>query len=57
VKAVSDRRRKRDAVYGERRKQVFERGRGMCEFCEVWVMEQVHHQQETRVEQREIQQE
>jgi 5-methylcytosine-specific restriction endonuclease McrA len=43
VKAVSDRRRKRDAVYGERRDQVFERGRGMCEFCEVWVMEQVHH--------------
>jgi hypothetical protein len=43
VKAVSDRRRKRDAVYPARREQVFERGRGMCEFCEAWVMEQVHH--------------
>jgi 5-methylcytosine-specific restriction endonuclease McrA len=43
VKAVSDRRRKRDRVYGERRQQVWERGNGMCEFCSMAAMGSVHH--------------
>jgi 5-methylcytosine-specific restriction endonuclease McrA len=42
VKAVSDRRRKRDAVYPARRQQVFERGGGMCEHCG-GAMSEVHH--------------
>jgi hypothetical protein len=32
VRAVSDRRRKRDAVYPVRREQVWERAGGVCEF-------------------------
>jgi 5-methylcytosine-specific restriction endonuclease McrA len=43
VKAVSDKRRKRDAVYPKRREQVWARGNGMCEFCDYRSMEQVHH--------------
>jgi 5-methylcytosine-specific restriction endonuclease McrA len=43
MKAVSDRRRKRDAVYPERRRQVFERGGGMCEHCRGAAMGEVHH--------------
>ena len=43
MKAVSDRRRKRDAVYGQRRVQVFERGDGVCEFCRAAEMTDVHH--------------
>jgi hypothetical protein len=43
VRAVSDRRRKRDAVYPERREQVWERGNGMCEFCHMAAMTDVHH--------------
>jgi len=43
VKAVSDKRRKRDAVYPERREQVWERGNGMCEFCCMAAMTDVHH--------------
>ena len=43
VKAVSDRRRKRDRVYAERRRQVFERGDGVCEFCRSAAMGEVHH--------------
>jgi 5-methylcytosine-specific restriction endonuclease McrA len=43
VKAVSDRRRKRDAVYPARRQQVFERGVGMCEHCLTAEMTEVHH--------------
>ena len=43
MRAVSDRRRKRDAVYPERRRQVWERAEGMCEFCRVRPCEQVHH--------------
>jgi 5-methylcytosine-specific restriction endonuclease McrA len=43
VKQVSDRRRKRDAVYPARRREVFERGDGMCEFCLIAPMEAVHH--------------
>jgi 5-methylcytosine-specific restriction endonuclease McrA len=42
VRAVSDKRRKRDAVYPERRRQVFERGDGLCEFCSA-TMTDVHH--------------
>jgi hypothetical protein len=33
VKPVSDKRRKRDAVYPQRRREVFARGDGTCEFC------------------------
>ena len=43
MKAVSDRRRKRDAVYPERRRQVWERGGGVCEHCLVRPMGEVHH--------------
>jgi len=43
MKAVSDRRRKRDAVYPERRRQVFERGDGICEHCFGSAMTEVHH--------------
>ena len=43
MRQVSDRRRKRDAVYGERRVQVWERGGGVCEFCLVSAMSDVHH--------------
>jgi len=43
VKAVSDRRRKRDAVYPQRREQVWERGNGMCEHCGMAAMGEVHH--------------
>jgi 5-methylcytosine-specific restriction endonuclease McrA len=43
VRAVSDRRRKRDAVYPERRQQVWERGNGMCEWCSMAAMGEVHH--------------
>jgi 5-methylcytosine-specific restriction endonuclease McrA len=43
MKAVSDRRRKRDAVYPQRRREVHERGGGVCEFC-LWApMSEVHH--------------
>ena len=40
---MSERRRKRDGVYGERRQQVWERGNGMCEFCHMAAMGSVHH--------------
>ena len=43
MRAVSDRRRRRDAVYPERREQVWERGNGMCEFCGMAAMGEVHH--------------
>ena len=43
MKAVSDRRRKRDAVYGQRRVEVFEREGGLCQCCRRRVMECVHH--------------
>jgi 5-methylcytosine-specific restriction endonuclease McrA len=43
VRAVSDRRRRRDKVYPERREQVWERGNGMCEFCHMAAMGSVHH--------------
>jgi hypothetical protein len=43
VRAVSDRRRKRDAVYPQRRREVHERGDGVCEFCRAAEMTDVHH--------------
>jgi len=43
VNPVSDRRRKRDAVYPERRRQVWERGGGVCEFCQAAELGSVHH--------------
>jgi len=43
MKAVSDRRRKRDAIYPERRKQVWERSGGLCEWCGAAEMTDVHH--------------
>jgi len=43
VRAVSDRRRRRDAVYPERRREVHERGDGVCEFCHAAEMTEVHH--------------
>jgi 5-methylcytosine-specific restriction endonuclease McrA len=49
VKAVSDRRRKRDRVYAERRRQVFERGDGVCEFCMSASMGSIHHIEGRRV--------
>ena len=43
MRAVSDRRRRRDKVYPERREQVWERGNGMCEWCGMAAMGEVHH--------------
>ena len=43
MRAVSDRRRRRDAVYPARREQVWARGNGMCEFCHMAAMTDVHH--------------
>ena len=43
MRPVSDRRRKRDAVYPARREQVWERAGGVCEHCSLWPVEQVHH--------------
>jgi 5-methylcytosine-specific restriction endonuclease McrA len=43
MKPVSDKRRKRDAVYPERRQQVWERANGMCEHCGMAPMGEVHH--------------
>jgi hypothetical protein len=43
IRAVSDRRRKRDAVYPARRREVWERAGGVCEFCHAAPVEQTHH--------------
>ena len=43
MKPVSDRRRRRDAVYPQRREQVFDRGQGICEYCLSAPMTDVHH--------------
>ena len=43
MKPVSDKRRKRDAVYPQRRREVFERGDGVCEHCRAAPMGSVHH--------------
>jgi 5-methylcytosine-specific restriction endonuclease McrA len=49
VRAVSDKRRKRDAIYATRRVEVFERGDGVCEFCHAAEMTSVHHIEGRRV--------
>ena len=43
LRSVSKRRAKRDAVYPERRMQVWERAGGVCEFCRAAACEQTHH--------------
>jgi 5-methylcytosine-specific restriction endonuclease McrA len=43
MRSVSDRRRKRDATYPARRREVFERSGGVCEHCLAAPCEQVHH--------------
>ena len=43
MRQVSRKRQKRDAVYPERRRQVWERGGGVCEFCCAAQMSDVHH--------------
>ena len=43
MKAVRDKRRKRDAVYAERRVDVWEREGGLCECCRRRAMTCVHH--------------
>ena len=43
MRPVSDKRRKRDAIYGTRRQQVWERGGGVCEHCRNGAMGSVHH--------------
>lgn len=43
MKQVSDKRRKRDAVYAERRVDVWEREGGLCERCRRRAMTCVHH--------------
>jgi 5-methylcytosine-specific restriction endonuclease McrA len=43
VNAVSSKRRKRDAVYNERRREVWERGGGVCEYCLREGMTDTHH--------------
>jgi 5-methylcytosine-specific restriction endonuclease McrA len=40
---MSSKRRRRDAVYPQRRIEVFERAGGMCERCLIAPCEQVHH--------------
>ena len=43
MRAVSDKRRKRDGIYATRRVEVWERGDGVCEFCHAADMTDVHH--------------
>ena len=43
MKAVSDKRRKRDGIYATRRVEVWEREAGLCQCCRRRVMECVHH--------------
>ena len=43
MRAVSDRRRRRDAVYPQRRREVWERANGICEFCHMAAITDVHH--------------
>lgn len=43
MKAVSDRRRKRDVIYPQRRREVYDRGQGCCEYCLRAAMTEVHH--------------
>ena len=43
MRAVSDKRRRRDGIYATRRVEVWERGVGVCEFCRAADMTDVHH--------------
>lgn len=43
INPVSARRRRRDAIYPQRRKEVYERGSGICEYCRAKPMTEVHH--------------
>ena len=43
MRQVSRRRAKRDRVYDERRREVWERGGGVCEWCHAAEMTDVHH--------------
>ena len=43
MRAVSDRRRKRDAGYPAAREAVWERNTGFCEHCQTRPMSDVHH--------------
>jgi 5-methylcytosine-specific restriction endonuclease McrA len=43
VRLVSHKRRQRDQIYATRRVEVWERGNGMCEFCHMAAMTDVHH--------------
>lgn len=43
MKPVSDKRRKRDAVYQQRRHQVWERANGICEHCGMAALGEIHH--------------
>ena len=49
MKAVSDKRRKRDAVYPQRRREVWERAEGVCEQCRAAPCQSVHHIEGRRV--------
>ena len=43
IRSVSKRRQKRDAVYPQRRREVWDRAGGVCEFCHAAAMTDVHH--------------
>ena len=43
MKSVSDRRRQRDAIYPQRRREVYERANGICEYCGLAMIGAVHH--------------
>lgn len=43
IRRVSARRRKRDAVYPERRRQVYERDEGCCRRCRLFLLPDIGH--------------
>ena len=49
MRQVSRKRQQRDRVYAERRREVFERGDGVCEHCRSGAMGSVHHIEGRRV--------
>jgi 5-methylcytosine-specific restriction endonuclease McrA len=49
VRQVSAKRRRRDAVYPQRRREVWERADGVCEYCRGAAMTSVHHIEGRRV--------
>ena len=49
MRPVSRKRQQRDRVYAERRREVWERGDGVCEFCRAAAMGSVHHIEGRRV--------